>query len=47
MDFSAQHWSRIRTSNAIERLNHEIKHRTGAIGASQFIRIDNFYIGEE
>lgn len=33
MDFSTQHWSRIRTTNTIERLNREIKHRTKAIGA--------------
>ena len=25
MDFPTQHWSRIRTNNAIERLNREIK----------------------
>lgn len=33
MDFPAQHWSRIRTNNTIERLNREIKRRTRAIGA--------------
>ena len=33
MDFPTQHWSRIRTNNAIERLNREIKRRTKAIGA--------------
>lgn len=33
MDFPTQHWSRIRTKNTIERLNHEIKRRTKAIGA--------------
>lgn len=33
MDFSSQHWTRIRTNNTIERLNREIKHRTKAIGA--------------
>ena len=33
MDFPTQHWSRIRTNNAIERLNRELKRRTKAIGA--------------
>ena len=33
MQFPAQHWIRIRTNNAIERLNREIKRRTRAIGA--------------
>ena len=33
MDFPTQHWTRIRTNNAIERLNREIKHRTKTIGA--------------
>ena len=33
MDFPTQHWTRIRTNNAIERLNGEIKRRTKAIGA--------------
>ena len=33
MQFPAQHWTRIRTNNAIERLNREIKRRTRAIGA--------------
>lgn len=33
MDFPTQHWTRIRTSNTIERFNREIKHRTKAIGA--------------
>ena len=33
MDFPTQHWTRIRTNNAIERLNREIKRRTKAIGA--------------
>ena len=32
MDFPTQHWTRIRTNNAIERLNRKIKHRTKAIG---------------
>ena len=35
MDFSTQHWARIRTNNTIERLNREIKRRTKAIGACQ------------
>lgn len=33
MDFSTPHWTRIRTNNTIERLIHEIKRRTKAIGA--------------
>ena len=33
MDFPTQRWTRIRTNNAIERLNREIKRRTKAIGA--------------
>ena len=33
MDFPTQHWTRIRTNNAIERLNRETKRRTKAIGA--------------
>jgi len=33
MQFPFQHWNRIRTNNAIERLNREIKRRTRAIGA--------------
>jgi putative transposase len=33
MQFPAQHWTRISTNNAIERLNREIKRRTRAIGA--------------
>ena len=33
MDFPTQYWTRIRTNNAIERLNREIKRRTKAIGA--------------
>ena len=33
MDFPTQHWTRIRTNNAIKRLNREIKRRTKAIGA--------------
>jgi putative transposase len=33
MDFPTQHWTRIRTNNAMERLNREIKRRTKAIGA--------------
>ena len=31
MDFLTQHWTRIRTNNAIERLNRVIKRRTKAI----------------
>ena len=33
MDFPTQHWTRLWTNNAIERLNREIKRRTKAIGA--------------
>ena len=33
MDFPTQHWTRIWTNNAIERLKREIKRRTKAIGA--------------
>ena len=33
MDFPREHWRRIRTNNAIERLNREIKRRTKSIGA--------------
>ena len=32
MDFPSQHWTRIRTNNALERLNREIKRRTRPIG---------------
>jgi len=32
-DFPHEHWSRIRTTNGLERLNREIKRRTRAIGA--------------
>ena len=31
-DFPAEHWTRIRTNNAIERLNREIRRRTRVIG---------------
>lgn len=33
MDFPTQHWLKIRTNNAIERLNREIRRRTRVIGA--------------
>lgn len=33
MNFPTEHWRKIRTNNAIERLNREIKRRTRAIGA--------------
>lgn len=36
MDFPTQHWTRIRTNNAIKRLNREIKRRTKAIGTFTF-----------
>ena len=33
MDFPREHWRRIRTNNAMERLNREIRRRTKSIGA--------------
>lgn len=30
--FPREHWRRIRTNNAIERLNHEIRRRTRMVG---------------
>ncbi len=33
MDFTTQHWTRIRTNNTIERLDREIKRRIKAIDA--------------
>lgn len=36
IDFPTQHWPQIRTNNAIERFNREIKRRTKAIGALLF-----------
>lgn len=33
MDYPAQHWNRIRTTNLIERVNREIKRKIWAIGA--------------
>ena len=33
IDFSTEHWSRIRTNNLTERVNREIRRRTRAIGA--------------
>lgn len=32
MEFPAEHWSRIRTNNTLERLNREIKRRTRVVG---------------
>ena len=32
MDFPEEHWKKIRTNNAIERLNREIRRRTRVIG---------------
>jgi transposase-like protein len=32
MDFPSEHWTRIRTNNAIERLNREIRRRTRVVG---------------
>lgn len=31
-DFPAEHWTRIRTNNVIERLNREIRRRTRIVG---------------
>ena len=31
-DFPFEHWTRIRTNNAIERLNQEIRRRTRVVG---------------
>ena len=33
MDFPREHWRRIRTNNAMERLNREIRRRTRSVGA--------------
>jgi transposase-like protein len=33
MDFPREHWRRIRSNNAIERLNRELRRRTRAVGA--------------
>jgi len=33
MDFPREHWRRIRTNNAMERLNREIRRRTKTVGA--------------
>ena len=33
MDFPREHWRRIRTNNAMERLNREIRRRTRTVGA--------------
>jgi transposase-like protein len=33
MEYSSEHWSRIRTNNMLERVNRELKRRTRAIGA--------------
>jgi len=32
MDFPREHWRRIRTNNAMERLNREIRRRTKSVG---------------
>jgi len=33
MDFPREHWRRIRSNNAMERLNRELRRRTRAVGA--------------
>ena len=33
MDFPYEHWTRLRTNNALERIMKEIRHRTRVIGA--------------
>lgn len=33
MDFPASHWTRLRTTNVLERLNREIRRRTKVAGA--------------
>ena len=33
-DFPSEHWTRIRTNNAIEGLNREIRRRTRVVGSS-------------
>ena len=33
MDFPREHWRRIRSNNAMERLNREIRRRTRTVGA--------------
>lgn len=33
-NFPSEHWTRIRTNNVIERLNHEIRRRTRVVGSS-------------
>ena len=33
LDFPAEHWTRIRTNNVIERLNREIRRRTRVVGS--------------
>ena len=32
MDFPAEHWTRIRTNNVLERINREIRRRTRVVG---------------
>jgi transposase-like protein len=32
MSFPSEHWSKIRTTNTIERMNREIKRRTKVVG---------------
>lgn len=39
MDFPAQHWNKIRTTNLIERVNRKIKRRTRTIDVFQMIKV--------
>ena len=39
MDFPREHWRRIRTNNAMERLNREIRRRTRTVGRSRMVSL--------
>ena len=49
-DFPSEHWTRIRTNNVIERLNREIRRRTGVVGifpsADAYTRLVTTYLME-